>query len=56
MTEIAKKKYQRPEVKRVSLDARTSVLGACKTGTAGNPGKNTSNCKVFAAPCSALGS
>jgi hypothetical protein len=32
MSENKKKKYRKPEVKKIKLDAKTAVLGFCKTG------------------------
>ncbi|CAB1073212.1 hypothetical protein D1AOALGA4SA_1797 [Olavius algarvensis Delta 1 endosymbiont] len=31
MEKIEKKKYEKPTVKRIKLDAKTAVLGFCKT-------------------------
>jgi hypothetical protein len=53
MAKTEKKKYEKPEVKRVDLDGRTSVLGFCKTS--GVRGPLTNDCKVISS-CSALGS
>jgi hypothetical protein len=53
MSKNEKKKYEKPEVKRVDLDGRTSVLGFCKT--TGTYGPATTNCKVVGS-CSSLGS
>ena len=49
-----KKKYKKPKVTRINLDARTAVLGFCKT--AGSIGPSAVNCGVGAAPCSSTGS
>jgi hypothetical protein len=52
-----KKKYRKPEIKKISLDAKTAVLGFCKTDAnagrhphfgCGGPGGSH--------PCSAPGS
>lgn len=32
-----KKKYEKPKVKRIKLDARTAVLGFCKGAGQGGP-------------------
>jgi len=53
MTKTKKKKYEKPQLRRVNLDGRTSVLGFCKTS--GGRGPLTANCKVVSS-CSALGS
>jgi len=53
MTKTKKKKYEKPEVKRVDLDGRTSVLGFCKTTGIRGPAMN--NCKLVGS-CSAIGS
>ena len=53
MTKTKKKKYEKPEVKRVDLDGRTSVLGFCKTPSIRGP--LVANCKVVSS-CSTLGS
>jgi len=37
MEEKEKKPYEKPEVTRINLDARTAVLGICKTSGAGGP-------------------
>jgi hypothetical protein len=34
-----KKKYQRPKITRISLDAKTAVLAVCKTDAKFGPGK-----------------
>jgi len=49
-----KKKYEKPKVTRIKLDARTAVLGICKTSGAGGPGNF--NCDDFGAPCVDAGS
>jgi hypothetical protein len=53
MSKTEKKKYEKPEVKRIDLDGRCSVLGFCKT--TGKLGPATTNCKVIG-NCSSLGS
>jgi len=36
--EKQKRKYEKPEVTKIKLDARTAVLGVCKTaGSSGGP-------------------
>jgi hypothetical protein len=32
-----KKKYEKPQVKRIKLDSRTAVLGFCKGASQGGP-------------------
>ncbi len=52
--ENKKKKYEKPEVTRIDLDAKCAVLGFCKT--MGSLGPATpSNCKLFG-PCHTKGS
>ena len=54
MDNIKKKKYEKPKVTRIKLDAKTAVLGICKTTGAGGPGYF--NCDNLGAPCEAAGS
>ena len=49
-----KKKYEKPEVKRVSLDAKCAVLAFCKSS--GNLGPDGAECGLPNPPCSAPGS
>ena len=49
-----KKTYEKPEVTRIKLDARTAVLGICKTTGAGGP--NAYGCEVLGSPCDSAGS
>jgi hypothetical protein len=45
MDNINKKKYEKPKVTRIKLDAKCAVLAVCKTtGLAEGPGPN---CKTF---------
>jgi hypothetical protein len=37
MENIKKKKYEKPKVTRIKLDAQTAVLAVCKTTGAGGP-------------------
>jgi len=53
MINTKKKKYEKPEVKRINLDGRTSVLGFCKIPSVRGPA--TANCKVVSS-CNAIGS
>ena len=53
MTKTKKKKYEKPEMKRVDLDGRTSVLGFCKIS--GVRGPLVASCKVLSS-CSTIGS
>ena len=56
MDETKKKKYEKPEAKRIHLDAKTAVLGFCKT--TGSLGPLADNCGVGGGwgPCSSEGS
>jgi len=55
MAKKIKKKYEKPAVTRISLDARGAVLGFCKTTNSIGAGGNS--CQWFGgAPCSADGS
>ena len=49
-----KKKYEKPEAKRIHLDAKTAVLGFCKT--TGSMGPLAVNCGIPSTPCSSEGS
>jgi hypothetical protein len=49
-----KKTYEKPKVTRIKLDARTAILGICKTSGAGGPGYF--NCDNLGAPCESAGS
>ncbi len=53
MEEKPKKKYVKPTVRKVKLDAKTAVLGFCKTG--GVFGPQGIGCGL-PAPCGAPGS
>jgi len=57
MQKEKKKKYSKPEVKKISFDAKTSVLASCKIhgGAGGGPGNI--NCRGLAGShCFAFGS
>ena len=54
MEEKEKKKYEKPRVTRIKLDARTAVLAICKTTGVGGPGGY--GCEVYGAPCQDAGS
>ena len=54
MEKNKKKKYEKPKVTRINLDARTAVLGFCKT--TGTLGPMVANCGQGVAPCSSTGS
>ena len=54
MKETEKKTYEKPKITRIRLDARTAVLGICKTSGAGGPAAY--GCEVVGEPCSSLGS
>ena len=51
-----KKKYKKPRVTRVKLDAKCAVLGFCKSTALGAVGPAAINCGVPFAPCSGAGS
>jgi hypothetical protein len=53
INKTAKKKYQKPELKKVLLKPEEAVLGACKNGAA--PGPIQSRCNS-PAPCNVIGS
>ncbi len=52
-----KKKYRKPEIKKIKLDAKTAVLGFCKVDANAGP-HPISGCSGpgGVAPCSAPGS
>ena len=55
MEEKKKRKYVKPEVTKIYLDAECAVLGACKTSGQGGPGG--SGCDDdFGNPCNVQGS
>jgi hypothetical protein len=54
MKKKVKKNYEKPRVTRVNLDAKTAVLGFCKTQSSFGP--SGTSCGVPAAPCSGDGS
>ncbi len=56
MEKSKKKKYEKPKVTRIKLDARCAVLGFCKTQMVGLVGPAAINCGVPFAPCSGPGS
>ena len=37
-TQKTRKKYEKPEITKIKLDAKTAVLAACKTSGAFGPG------------------
>lgn len=49
-----KKKYEKPRVTKIRLDAECAVLNFCKTSGFGGP--SAKNCAVGAALCSTPGS
>jgi hypothetical protein len=49
-----KKKYEKPRITKIMLDAECAVLGFCKTSGSGGP--SAANCAVGAAVCSTAGS
>ena len=55
MKKKVKKAYEKPKVTRITLDAKTAVLGFCKTTNSIGPGGNS--CQWFGgSACSAAGS
>ena len=36
--EKEKKKYEKPEIKKINLDAKTAILSVCKTSESFGPG------------------
>ena len=54
MDNTEKKTYEKPKITRIKLDARTAILGICKTSGAGGPGYF--NCDNLGAPCESAGS
>ena len=48
-----KRKYEKPKVTKIHLDAQCAVLGACKAN--GQAGVNTGSCGPLT-PCPILGS
>jgi len=53
MEEKKKRKYVKPEVTKIYLDAQCAVLGACKT--TGQAGNNGGGCQI-PVPCPIQGS
>ena len=49
-----KKKYEKPQITKIKLDAECAVLGFCKTSGAGGP--SAKNCAVGAVFCPTAGS
>ena len=50
-----KKKYEKPEVTRITLDAKCAVLGFCKQVSTGS-GPVSTGCAAGPTPCYARGS
>jgi len=50
-----KKKYAKPEIKKIRLDAKTAVLGVCKTAAIGGPAGVGCGPPTFQ-PCQDVGS
>jgi hypothetical protein len=44
MMKNMKKKYEKPEIKRIKLDAQTAVLTVCKVSGAPGGGPTSQNC------------
>jgi len=53
MENTKKKKYEKPWVTKIKLDAQCAVLGFCKTNSTTGPG--LPNC-TLGSPCSSQGS
>ena len=51
-----KKKYSKPDIKKIRLDAKTAVLGFCKTGSDAGPSVFGCSGLGGADSCSAAGS
>ena len=56
-----KKKFEKPEVKKVPLAVEEAVLAGCKTGTGNSTGPGFAKCKESlgmgqSAPCNAFAS
>jgi len=49
-----KKKYEKPKVTRINLDAKCAVLGFCKT--TGSTGPSGFGCNLPLPPCHTVGS
>ena len=45
MMEKEKKKYTKPEIKKIKLDAKTAILSVCKTSGSFGPG--SVGCQTF---------
>ena len=54
MKKNKKKRYEKPKVTKINLDAKCAVLGFCKT--AGNIGPGVPMCGLPFAPCYSNGS
>jgi hypothetical protein len=54
MVQSGKKRYEKPKLKKVKLDAKCAVLGFCKT--TGKIGPGRSGCALGTSRCFALGS
>jgi len=54
MDQSEKKRYEKPRLKKVQLDAKCAVLGFCKT--TGKIGPGRANCGVPVPRCFAAGS
>jgi hypothetical protein len=55
MMKKEKKKYTKPEIKKIKLDAKTAVLAVCKTANIGGPSGVGCGPPVFQ-PCQGPGS
>jgi hypothetical protein len=55
MMKKEKKKYIKPEITKIKLDAKTAVLAVCKTSGLGGPSGGNCGPPVFQ-PCQDVGS
>ena len=55
MPKEKKKKYRKPEIKKIHLDAKAAVLGFCKTTTSDGP-HPLYGCQTPTPPCTPIGS
>jgi len=51
-----KKEYEKPEVTRITLDAKCAVLGFCKQASTGTGPALTGCQDAFTSPCASQGS
>jgi hypothetical protein len=56
MQEEKKKKYEKPKITKIRLDAKCAVLGFCKTSGKKGPGVGSGAACNAGTPCDAPGS